>query len=393
VTGPDRAPGEDSPVAIGAGSRDGPDAPDDDRPGPAPSLLEQRYRTCLRVLPAEYRDRWEDEMVATFLATACAGDPDFADYGRPPVAEVASVLGLAVRLRLGGMPTQRSREWGAAARYVALTGLLVNASLAVWGLLPLAVYLLTGGFEVRPEPGSPDRVSFASTGYDPAVVQLWPRLIDQGVGILWIAAYFALVLGHHRTARRLGVLALVPGFLMIGFNLVAGLFGLPANRTTLTSVLVLVVLAVPLAATMAFGPDAPPLERRPWLRAGVAGLLLSLVFEVMTVGLLLLGQAPTLAYVLDWIALCSAVLVVAAVVGSGRRVADRRGWELALLVLAGLLFVVRLTTAVAYLPPLTNPDNAVLPWVQLVELLALGAVGAAQVVALRRSAPQPAAQP
>ena len=60
------------------------------------SVLEDRYRRVLRALPAAYRARWEEEMVATFLASMATDDPDEAeylgDYGRPSWSEVASVM-------------------------------------------------------------------------------------------------------------------------------------------------------------------------------------------------------------------------------------------------------------------------------------------------------------
>src|SRR5712691_13419723 len=66
--------------------------------------LEVRYRSLLRVLPAGYRETWEEEMVATFLESMATDDPDragyLADFGRPSWSEVASVLALAVQLRL-----------------------------------------------------------------------------------------------------------------------------------------------------------------------------------------------------------------------------------------------------------------------------------------------------
>jgi hypothetical protein len=38
--------------------------------------LEQRYRRALRLLPRYYRDKWEEDMVATFLDGWLTGDPD-----------------------------------------------------------------------------------------------------------------------------------------------------------------------------------------------------------------------------------------------------------------------------------------------------------------------------
>lgn len=81
-------------------------------------------------------------MVATFLASMNTDDVEDAEYlaayGRPSWSEVASVVRLAVRLRVGGvgMPPL-SVAWGEAVRavrLVALVVLLVNAISATWGL-------------------------------------------------------------------------------------------------------------------------------------------------------------------------------------------------------------------------------------------------------------------
>ena len=113
------------------------------------TLLEARYRAVLRLLPATYREVWEEEMVATFLERVEHEDRDGADVPerlRPSWAETGSVVALAVRSRLGGIGAPaRYLLWGEAVRRVALTGLLVHAvttlvgvGFAFWhaGLLP-----------------------------------------------------------------------------------------------------------------------------------------------------------------------------------------------------------------------------------------------------------------
>ncbi|MGK5741455.1 hypothetical protein [Micromonospora sp. URMC 103] len=80
------------------------------------SRLEERYRFILRLLPAAYRQEWEDDMVAAFLRSMDTGDPETtayaADYGRPSLSEVASIVSLAVRLRLGGLTRHPARTPG-----------------------------------------------------------------------------------------------------------------------------------------------------------------------------------------------------------------------------------------------------------------------------------------
>ena len=83
--------------------------------------LEQRYRRVLRLLPGYYRDKWEEDMVAAFLDSWMTGDPDedsvTMEYDRPSRQEIASVVGLAARLYLGGAGTPRRYfAWGQAVR-------------------------------------------------------------------------------------------------------------------------------------------------------------------------------------------------------------------------------------------------------------------------------------
>ena len=51
------------------------------------NVLEERYRSLLRILPADYRAEWEEEMVATYLQGMATDDEEIAEYlaefGRP----------------------------------------------------------------------------------------------------------------------------------------------------------------------------------------------------------------------------------------------------------------------------------------------------------------------
>jgi hypothetical protein len=95
--------------------------------------LEQRYRRVLRLLPGYYRDKWEEDMVAAFLDSWMTGDPDedsvTMEYDRPSRQEIASVVGLAARLYLGGAGTPRRYfAWGQAVRLAVLAVVLVHAT-------------------------------------------------------------------------------------------------------------------------------------------------------------------------------------------------------------------------------------------------------------------------
>ncbi|MBE1588278.1 hypothetical protein ACFPOI_52785 [Nonomuraea angiospora] len=65
-------------------------------------LLEQRYRHVLRLLPASYRAEREEEMVAEFMDMS--GEVPDEVNPRPRWGEIASVLALSVRIRLGITP-------------------------------------------------------------------------------------------------------------------------------------------------------------------------------------------------------------------------------------------------------------------------------------------------
>ena len=116
--------------------------------------LEQRYRRVLRLLPGYYRDTWEEDMVAAFLDSWMTGDPDedsvTMEFDRPSRAEVASVIGLAARLYLGGAGAPRRYfAWGQAVRGAALALLLVHAAAGLDGLVSV---FLHGSHRIIPAP-------------------------------------------------------------------------------------------------------------------------------------------------------------------------------------------------------------------------------------------------
>lgn len=226
------------------------------------SLLEQRFRTVLRMLPAWYRAEREDEMVASFLEAG--GDVDDEDNPKPRWSEIASVAALALRVRLGDAGGRPPRlRWGEAVRLVAALGLLYQAALGCWALLgSLRLYTGVGVSLHRDwviaaigEPGSPDRLAWIG----------WV-LVDAAV----VAAYLTLLGGHRRIAKILALLILAYPARAVGDTIRAS-FGLRTlewdtlGYDMLASLLALVTVAALYAG---FHRAAPALTHtRRWLAA------------------------------------------------------------------------------------------------------------------------------
>jgi hypothetical protein len=279
--------------------------------------LERRYRRVLRLLPADYRARWEEDMVDTFLATAAPADPEeaefVADYGRPGAGEVASVAGLAVRLRLGGVgAAPRALARGEIVRGVALVGLLVHGVTAVAG--------------IAAQLWSPERFP----GFVPTRLEAGWALSE----LVWVVAFVALVLGARRVAAVGAGLGLAVATAGSGYRLVAD-GGSGAGVLSYE----LLMTALPVLALAAFHRDAPAVRARGWLVAlPVGGVLLSVV--------LLATQRPGAGVVLDWPGTLCLALVVAAVLHLVR--GRRAPWSGTLLVLAAAVLGERLVTLVDY---------------------------------------------
>jgi hypothetical protein len=314
------------------------------------SVLEDRYRRVLRVLPAAYRAEWEEEMVATFLASMATDDPDEAEYlddfGRPSWSEVGSVLALALRLRVGGAGAPpRSVAWGQAIRLATLMWLLGQAVLGVadqeFGLW------LSGKLSWLPDPPVEWGV----------VTDAWHRI--QGLaGLIWVLAFAALLLGHRRIAQVLAVIAAVPLLVATG-NAVADLIdGAHPPVLSLLAILLLDVLSV--VGMVAFHPDIPPPPPRPWFTALVAGaLVLPWLFAVP---------------VLDWPGLWAIAVVLIGVANLVRR-RPAPAWSHALALAAGAIFTLRVVTLLEYLwarSPTWPPVGLVV--LGVVEAVALAAV-------------------
>lgn len=214
------------------------------------SLLEDRYRYVLRLLPASYRAGREEEMVSAFLEGA--GDLSDADNPRPRWSEIASVAALSVRVRLGGTgATPRFFAWGEAVRLVAVLGLFFQAMMGcVW----LGDFLRSLGLFGSPPVDYQTILGAAGSGE-----RLWN--IARGLGgLLWIAAFASLVRARPRAAKTLTLLALA-------------LYYFPANGLSwgsgewITIVQSLPLMVSVLALSAGFHRDAPRVRRPPWVAA------------------------------------------------------------------------------------------------------------------------------
>jgi hypothetical protein len=341
------------------------------------SLLEERYRRALRMLPASYRAAWEDDMVATFLERAYAAapdDPEGVEISSPSASELASIAALAFRLRLGGRDAPpRYLAWGDAIRLVALVGLLANTMMALVGIV-LAVWMVQRmpGLNIPVDASAVDRLS------------RWQVLWSFN-GLLWPLALLSIVYGYRRAAIGFGVAAFLPVVWANAEDLVI------RQGIHLTSRLYdLLFIGLPLLALAAFRRDSPPVRARAWLVAVPVGV-------VATFAPLLANQAVAWdTPLVDWPGLWCAGLAIA----SGILLADsrRRGatpsWSLALALLSLAAFGLRVLTLLDYRPYLaTIPGGTAVTIIDTAEavivLVTAGALTVSASRALRRLSPSP----
>ncbi|MGY0236374.1 hypothetical protein [Longispora urticae] len=337
------------------------------------SRLERRYRRLLRLLPAPYRRAWEGDMVTAFLESMATDDPeldeDIADLGRPPAAEVLSVLALAARLWFGGLGAPPKQfVWGQALRIAVLVGLLSHAASAVSSFV---VRLWIDG-RLAVIPFGPPGTAGEAIPVPGVEAALPPALWDQVwvvVDVLVLVGYLALLLGRRRLSQVLVVLAILP----------APLYQVLYDGELLLRNAPRLVLDVLLVLAMgAFRSDAPKPRLWPWLLAvPVGGLVLAAPL------ILVLGLAPDpFSWSFDTATVYGVLLTVAIAVHlvAGALRPDRdsaRG--LALLVLGGAVLGLRLGTwgVVA--------GFGSRPWVELLPVAALLAVGLPLALRTRRA--------
>lgn len=345
------------------------------------SRLEERYRSVLRLLPAAYRQEWEDDMVAAFLDSMDTGDPETtafaADYGRPSLSEVANIVSLAVRLRLGGADAPpRSYAWGQAVRLATLMAVLTHAVMATANI---AITLWLSG----------------SIAWLPAAAPEWALTPPSSIwhtawnlaGYAWLPAYIALVLGHRRVAQAVALLAVVPPTITTMVEHVTSV--VPMSVSPWANRLIDVILILAMAA---FHHGAPPVPRRPWLLAVPLGILL------VPVPLFTIQAIVAPLRFLDWPGLSCAVVTATILVHLAVRARDLPDrtlpWSLALTLLAATTLVLRIATLPSYSDQAERATLATIAAVQAIAVLAVGVPLAVLAIrTLRRLPPVPATAP
>jgi hypothetical protein len=319
--------------------------------------LERRYRRVLRLLPGWYREKWEEDIVATLLDGWLTGDQEADEYiskaARPEWAEVASVVCLAARLYLGGAGTPRRYfAWGQAIRRAALTVILVHATLALDVLVRTAWNRRLFGL-----PAPPASLMTASPG------GAWPAAYYM-VNVAWVVIFVALALGRYRAARVLAALAIVPGLVALLQAQLTGIIPAPFGSWAFWALLNL----VPVLAMTAFHRDAPRAARWPWLLALPANYLL------VVVPLLAIQATGNSAWLPDFPGLCCVLVALACLAHAPRawsEQADGSGvWSLTLTLLAAVAGAYRMITLSGYL------HDPHLMKVSLAELFILAAAAA-----------------
>jgi hypothetical protein len=344
--------------------------------------LEQRYRRVLRLLPGYYRDKWEEDMVAAFLDSWLTGDPYtdecVMEFCRPTWPEIASVVGLAGRLFLGGAGApQRIVARSQAIRFAVLAVALVQAvrGLDVLMLTAWSRHLL--GWLPAPPPGMV--IATPGGALPPAVWYL--------VAYAWIVSFLLLTLRYYRTAQIIAALAIVPDLVILLQGQFTG--RLPAPYIGPWAFWVLLNLA-PVLAMTAFHRDSPRAQRLPWLLALPANYL------VVVVPLVTLGLTGNSAWVPDFSGLYC-ILVALACLAHTPWIRSRRGastgvWSLTLALLAADAGAYRIFSIADYVhvPHLINVSLAEL--LILVVAVALVVPDAARAYAAKPE-PPPYPQP
>ncbi|MEU6356563.1 hypothetical protein ABZ896_45875 [Streptomyces sp. NPDC047072] len=295
------------------------------------TLLEARYRAVLRLLPAYYRREREEEMVETYLWDV---DRETQEQSRPTLGEVASVLALAVRSRLGaGAAPRRYAVLGSAVRLFALFAVLLQAASAVVDrVLGLTWASTRGGSQW-------EMFTDGFTGHG-----VW-----SGVGavaqwflpLLWTVAYFALLRDHRRLAQVSALVAALPTLWPLA-DLLALDFA-PSDSAYVGAAAVLAWSSA-VALCAAHHRDAPPAT----LPAGAPGLVFAACCVLMGGSVVALpGGVDTVWALITGYLVTSLAWLVYRLRGGSR--APAPGEAAALAALGLLLLAVRVTAVYPWL--------------------------------------------
>ncbi|MDH6589298.1 hypothetical protein M2161_008404 [Streptomyces sp. SAI-133] len=294
------------------------------------TLLETRYRAVLRLLPAYYRREREEEMVETYLWDV---DPETQEQSRPTLGEVASIVALAVRSRLGAPAApRRYAVLGSAVRLFALFAVLLQAASAVVDrVLELTWASTRGGRQWDMfTDGFAGHGAWAGAG---AVVQWF-------LPLLWTLAYFALLRDHRRLAQVSSLVAAVPTLWPLA-DLWARAFA-PSDSAYVLAAAVL-AWASALALCAAHHRDAPPAV----LPAGAPGLVFAACCVLMGGSVVALpGGVDTVWALVTCYLVAALAWLLYRVRGEGR---VPEGEAAALAALGLLLLVVRVTAVYPWL--------------------------------------------
>ncbi|WP_328549026.1 hypothetical protein OG301_36990 [Streptomyces platensis] len=209
------------------------------------TVIEQRYRTALRLLPSYYRAEREEEMVETYLDGI---DERVRDELRPALGEVASIAALAIRTRMGaaGAPA-RYAALGAVVRLFALLSVLLHAASA---LTEQALFFTW--FGAAPAQDREGYLGdFTGHGAAPALYEALLWLLP----LAWAVVYLALIRDHRRTAFVFAALAALPDLVSVVQHVSGGRDTVSVALSLATAVFSWLTV---LALCCGFHCDAPP---------------------------------------------------------------------------------------------------------------------------------------
>lgn len=294
------------------------------------TLLETRYRAVLRLLPAYYRREREEEMVETYLWDI---DQETQEQSRPTLGEVASIVALAVRSRLGaGGSPHRYAVLGSAVRLFALFAVLLQAASAVVDRVLGLTWASTRGGR---------QWDMFTDGFVGHGVWAGAGAAAQWVlPLLWTVAYFALLRDHRRLAQVAALVAALPTLFPL-VDLWARDFA-PSDSAYVVAAAVL-AWASALALCAAHHRDAPPAA----LPAGAPGLVFAACCVLMGGSVVALPGGVDTVWALVTCYLVAALAWLLYRVRGDRRVPAAEAAALAALGL--LLLVVRITAVYPWL--------------------------------------------